>query len=99
MGVVPVANNQPQLAVNHEQEFENDLRACLKDSHKRLSLSTKAFIFDKVLQDKGFMNGMLFKQSMTIICAFCHDTVCPNHKLLDGQAWWHAELCGDRGAT
>jgi hypothetical protein len=58
------------------------LRACLKDSHKRLSLSTKAFIFGKVLQDKDFMNGMLFKQSITIMRIFYHDTVFPNHKFL-----------------
>jgi hypothetical protein len=82
MGVAPIANNQPQVAINHKEEFENDLRACLKDPHKRLSLSTKAFIFGKVLQDKGFMNGMLFKQSITIMRIFYHDTVFPNHKVL-----------------
>jgi hypothetical protein len=70
------------VAINHKGEFENDLRACLKDPHKRLSLSTKAFIFGKVLQDKGFMNGMLFKQSITIMRIFYHDTVFPNHKVL-----------------
>jgi hypothetical protein len=82
MGVAPIANNQLQAAINHKEEFENDLRACLKDSHKRLSLSTKAFIFGKVLQDKGFMNGMLLKQSITIMRIFYHDTVFPNHKVL-----------------
>jgi hypothetical protein len=54
----------------------------LKDSHKRLSLSTKALIFGKVLQDKGFINGMLFKKSITIMRIFYHDTVFPNHKVL-----------------
>jgi hypothetical protein len=58
------------------------LCACLKESHKRLPLSTKAFIFGKVLQDKVFMNGMLFKQSITIMRTFYHDTVFPNHKVL-----------------
>jgi hypothetical protein len=82
MGVAPIANNQPQAAINHKEEFENNLRACLKDSHKRLSLSTKAFIFGKVLQDEGFMNGMLFKQSITIMRIFYHATVFPNHKIL-----------------
>jgi hypothetical protein len=81
VGVAPIANKQPQVAINHKQEFENDLRACLKDSHKRLSLSTKAFIFGKVFQDKGFMNGMLFKQFITIMRIFYHDTVFPNHKV------------------
>jgi hypothetical protein len=57
------------------------LRACLKDSHKSLALSTKAFIFGKVLQDKDFMHGMLFKQSITIMRIFYHDTVFPNHKV------------------
>jgi hypothetical protein len=61
MGVEPSLNNQPKVDVNHKEEFENDLRACLKDSHKRLALTTKAFIFGKVLQDKGFTNGVLFK--------------------------------------
>jgi hypothetical protein len=82
MGVAPISNNQPQVAINHKEEFENDLRACLKDSYKRLSLSTKAFIFGNVLQDKGFMNGMLFKQSITIMHIFYHDKVFPNHKVL-----------------
>jgi hypothetical protein len=82
MGVAPIANNQPQAAINHKEEFENDLRACLKDSHKRLSLSMKAFIFGKVLQEKCFMNGMLFKKSITIMRIFYHDTVFPNHKVL-----------------
>jgi hypothetical protein len=82
MGVAPIANNQQQAAINHKEEFENDLRACLKDSCKRLSLSTKAFMFGKVLQDKCFMNGVLFKQSMTIMRIFYHDTVFPNHKVL-----------------
>jgi predicted RNase H-like nuclease (RuvC/YqgF family) len=36
MGVAPISNNQPQVAINHKEEFENDLRDCLKDSHKRL---------------------------------------------------------------
>jgi hypothetical protein len=82
VGVAPIANNQPQVAINHKEDFENDLRACLEDLHKRMSLSTKAFIFGKVLQDKGFMNGMLFKQSITIKRIFYHDTVFPNHKVL-----------------
>jgi hypothetical protein len=82
MGVVPIANNQPQVAVNHKEVFENDLRACLKDSHKHVSLSTKAFIFGKVLQDKGFTNGVLFKQSITTMRIFYRDTVFPNHKVL-----------------
>jgi hypothetical protein len=54
----------------------------LQGSYKRLSLSTKAFIFGKVLQEKGFMNGMLFKQSITIMRIFYHATVFPNHKVL-----------------
>jgi hypothetical protein len=82
VGVVTVANNQPQVAVNHKEEFENDLRSCLKDPHKHMSLSTKAFIFGKVLQAKGFMNGMLFKQHITSMHTFYHDTVFPNHKVL-----------------
>jgi hypothetical protein len=82
MGVVPVANNQPHVAVNHKEEFDNDLRASLKYSHNRLSSSTKAFIFGKVLQDKVFVNGMLFKQSITIMCTFYHDTVFPNHRVI-----------------
>jgi hypothetical protein len=81
-GVVPISNNQPQVVVNHKEEFENDLRDCLKDSHTRLPLSTKAFIFGDVLHDKGFMNGMLFKQSTTIMHIFYHDTVFTNHKVL-----------------
>jgi hypothetical protein len=82
VSVEPVANKQAQVAVNHKEKFENDLRACLKDLHNRLALSTKAFVFGKVLQDKGFMNGMLFKQSITIMRKFYHDTVFPNHKVL-----------------
>jgi hypothetical protein len=82
MGVAPIDNNQPQSAINHKEEFVNDLRACLKDSHNRLSLSTKSYISGKVLQHKGFMNFMLFKQSITIMRIFYHDTVFPNHKVL-----------------
>jgi hypothetical protein len=82
IGVAPRANNQPQVAINHKEEFENDLRACLKDPNKRLSLSTKAFIVGKVLQDKGFMNRMLFKNSITIMRTLNHATVFPNHKVL-----------------
>jgi hypothetical protein len=58
------------------------VRSCLKDLYNHLALSTKAFIFGKVLQDKGFMNRMLFKKSVTIIHTFYHDTVFPNHKVL-----------------
>jgi hypothetical protein len=82
MGVATIANNQPQAAVNRKEEFENNVRACLKDSHNRLPLLTKAFIFGKMLQDKGFMNGMLFKQAITIMHIFYYDTVFPNHKVL-----------------
>jgi hypothetical protein len=44
-------------------------------------LSTNAFIFGNVLQDKCFMKGMMFKQSITIMRIFYHDTVFPNHKV------------------
>jgi hypothetical protein len=67
------------------------LRACLKDSRKRLSLSTKAFVFGKMLQDKGFMNWMLVKQSIIIICIFYHDAVFLNHIVLAAM--------GERGGT
>jgi hypothetical protein len=43
------------------------------------------------MQDKGFMNGMLFKQSITIMRIFYHDTVFPNHNVL-------AEM-DERGST
>jgi hypothetical protein len=61
MGVDPSVDNQPKVPVNHKEEFENDLRECLKGKHKRLALSKKESTFGKVLQDKGFMNRMLFK--------------------------------------
>jgi hypothetical protein len=62
----PSVNTQPKVAVKHKEDFENDVCMCVKDSYKHMILSTKASIFGNVLQDKGFVNGMLFKESITI---------------------------------
>jgi hypothetical protein len=46
-----------------------------------MEFSTHASIFGRKLQDKCFMNGVLFKQPITIMRKFYHDTVFLNHKL------------------
>jgi hypothetical protein len=53
MGVAPIANNKPQAAINREEEFENEWRACVEDSHKRLSLSANAFYVVKCCKTKA----------------------------------------------
>jgi hypothetical protein len=81
-GVSILDPNGPKVPVDHKAEFEKELRGFMKDTHKRLALSTKATIFGKMLQGREFMDGILFKEAIIIIRQFYHDTVFANYKVL-----------------
>jgi hypothetical protein len=74
-GVSILDPNRPKVPVDHKDDFETELRDFMKDTHKRLALSTKATICGKVLQDREFMDGFLFKEAISLIRKFYHDTI------------------------
>jgi hypothetical protein len=74
--------NKPKVPVDHKSGFKKEVCDFMKDSHKRLAFYMKAAIVGEVLQDREFMDCIIFEEAMSIIIKFYHDTIFPNYKVL-----------------
>jgi hypothetical protein len=76
-----ILNNEPR-SIYHKVGIEHDPIHCIRDNHRQLAPRTKAQVLCKVMYDREFLDGIIFKEVMIKSHHFCHDFIFPNFAVL-----------------